>query len=135
MIPRKPYLLRAMVEWAEDNALTPLIAVDATVPGVRVPAAYVEEGRITLNISFSALNQRQISNELVTGHARFGGRSEYLEVPLAAVSALVVRETGEGMVFPDEETPPPDAPPPQDGGPTDAPPKPPRGRPKLKVVK
>ncbi len=135
MIPRKPYLLRAMVEWAEDNALTPLIAVDATMAGVQVPADYVEDGRITLNIGFSALNQRQISNELVSGHARFGGRSEYLEVPLSAISALVVRETGEGMVFPDEEVPPPDGPAPDDGAPPDDDSRPPRGRPKLKLVK
>ncbi len=166
MISRKPYLLRAMVQWAEDNGLTPLVAVDATVEGVQVPVAYVEEGRITLNVGFGAMHQREISNEMLTGHARFGGRSEFLQVPMAAVAALVVRETGEGMVFPDDldspamegaanETSEPsglrlidrqgDAGEPvggaeglrevsedQDG---DEPPRPPRGRPNLKLIK
>ncbi len=162
MIPRKPFLLRAMVEWAEANGLTPLLAVDARQPGVQVPAAYVEDGRITLNVSFSAMNQRQITNELITGLARFGGRSEMLSIPVEAVSALVVRETGEGMVFPEEpvmadETGAQSEPAPateslrlvqseddrQEGEPTtsdsdeapDEPPRPPRGRPSLKLIK
>lgn len=151
MIPRKPFLLRAMVEWAEANAWTPLIVVDAEAPGVQVPRAYVEDGRITLNVSFSALNQRQMSNEAVSGYARFGGNSEYLDVPIEAVNALVVRETGEGMVFPEEadmssESASDDEPAsdlrPVDSGQgndrpdaDDEPPRPPRGKPSLKLVK
>ena len=103
MISRKPFLLRAMVEWCEANGLTPLLAVNAEQDGVRVPMDFVEDGRITLNVSFSAMKQRDISNEMVTGHARFGGRSEVLDVPMSAIEALIVRETGEGMVFPDDE--------------------------------
>ena len=75
MIPRKPYLLRAMIEWCEDSGLTPLVAVDATQDGVRVPPDFVEDGRITLNVSFSAMKQREVSNDALTGYARFGGRS------------------------------------------------------------
>ena len=52
MISRKPYLLRAMVQWCEDNGLTPLIAVNAEEQDVSVPRQFVEDGRITLNISF-----------------------------------------------------------------------------------
>lgn len=103
MISRKPFLLRAMVEWCEANGLTPLVAVDAEQEDVCVPMDFVEDGRITLNVSFSAMKQREISNEALSGHARFAGRSEMLHVPMAAVEALVVRETGEGMVFPDDE--------------------------------
>ena len=152
MIPRKPYLLRAMVEWAEDNQLTPLVAVDATLPGVRVPTAFVEDGRITLNISFSALHQRQLGNEMLSGYGRFGGRSEYLEVPMEAVTALVVRETGEGMVFPEEDLPDEeqseqeapshlqsvdsdDRPAPDDDDPGPDGDPPPKGKPRLKIVK
>ncbi len=151
MIPRKPYLLRAMIEWCEDNGLTPLVAVDATQPDVRVPQDFVEEGRITLNVSFSAMKQREVSNEALTGFARFGGRSEALDVPMAAIEAMVVRETGEGMMFPDEAE---DQSPlterlqdeiravteddherhADDNG-SDEPPRPPRGRPNLKLVK
>ncbi len=103
MISRKPFLLRAMVEWCEANGLTPLVAVDAEQEGVRVPMDFVEDGRITLNISFSAMKSRDIGNESLTGYARFSGRSELLDVPMSAVEALIVRETGEGMVFPNDE--------------------------------
>ncbi len=152
MIPRKPYLLRAMIEWCEDSGLTPLVAVNAELPGVRVPQDFVEDGRITLNVNFSAMKQREISNEALTGYARFNGRSEMLDVPMSAIEALVVRETGEGMMFPDEAD---DAQSPvaqrledeiravseqdreaaQDEDGSDEPPRPPRGRPNLKLVK
>ncbi len=151
MIPRKPYLLRAMIEWCEDSGLTPLVAVNAEQPGVHVPQDFIEDGRITLNVNFSAMKQREISNEALTGYARFNGRSEMLDVPMAAIEALVVRETGEGMMFPDEAD---DAQSPvaqrlqdeiravseddrestNDADP-DEPPRPPRGRPNLKLVK
>lgn len=151
MIPRKPYLLRAMIEWCEDSGLTPLVAVDATQPEVRVPQDFVEEGRITLNVSFSAMKQREVSNEALTGYARFGGRSETLDVPMAAIEAMVVRETGEGMMFPDdaeEQSPLTErlqdeiravteenhGLPSDDDG-SDEPPRPPRGKPNLKLVK
>ncbi|MGJ8671017.1 MAG: stringent starvation protein B [Oceanococcus sp.] len=103
MISRKPFLLRAMIEWCEANGLTPLLAVDAEQKGVQVPRDFVEDGRITLNVSFSAMQHRDVSNESVTGQARFAGRSAVLSVPMAAIEALIVRETGEGMVFPDDE--------------------------------
>ncbi len=170
MISRKPFLLRAMVESCEANGLTPLVAVDAEQEGVCVPMDFVEDGRITLNVSFSAMKHRDISNESLTGHARFGGRSELLDVPMPAIEALVVRETGEGMVFPDDEADsesavaqqlkdqlravtgldsqdqdqppglqlvdnPQDSASAQDDSDDDAPPRPPRGRPNLKLVK
>lgn len=104
MISRKPFLLRAMVEWCEANGLTPLVAVDAEQDDVSVPMDFVEDGRITLNVNFSAMKHRDISNDYLSGHARFAGRSEIIYVPMQAVEALVVRETGEGMVFPDDES-------------------------------
>lgn len=109
MISRKPYLMRAMVDWCEDNGLTPLLAVNAEQAGVQVPVTHVEAGRITLNVSSSAMREREISNEAVTGYARFSGRSEYLVLPMPAIEALVVRESGEGMVFPDDQQGLPDA--------------------------
>lgn len=152
MIPRKPYLLRAMIEWCEDSGLTPLVAVNAEQPGVRVPQDFVEDGRITLNVNFSAMKQREISNDALTGYARFNGRSEMLDVPMTAIEALVVRETGEGMMFPDEAedvqsavverlqdeihaVTEDDRESSQDDGDPDEPPRPPRGRPNLKLVK
>lgn len=130
-ISRKPYLLRAMLQWAEDNGWTPLVVVTATHPGVRVPLSHVKDGQITLNVSLQAMPQRELGNERLQGQARFGGRSELLDIPMAAISALIVRETGEGMAFPEELA---DAPDPDDHDPDRSPP-PVRGKPQLKLVK
>ena len=38
MTSNRPYLLRALYEWINDNNLTPYILVDANQPDVMVPA-------------------------------------------------------------------------------------------------
>lgn len=120
----KPYLLRGMVQWMEDNELTPQILVDATVDGVEVPSEHVQAGKIVLNIGLQATAARELSNTHVSFDARFGGASRRVWVPMLAVLAVYARENGQGMTFPveDEPTPP-------------APPEPPPERPKLRVVK
>lgn len=42
MTSHRPYLLRALVEWINDNDLTPHILVDAGMPGVQVPQSAVK---------------------------------------------------------------------------------------------
>jgi stringent starvation protein B len=98
----KPYLIRALHEWCADNGLTPhlLVAVDAQT---RVPMAYVKDGEIVLNLSYSATKNLLIGNEAITFSARFGGVSNNLYVPIVAVRGLFARENGQGMFFqPDE---------------------------------
>ncbi|HSC97846.1 MAG TPA: ClpXP protease specificity-enhancing factor SspB, partial [Casimicrobiaceae bacterium] len=46
----KPYLVRAICEWCADNGLTPYLAVRVN-PQTRVPAAFVKNGEIVLNVS------------------------------------------------------------------------------------
>ncbi|MGB2788170.1 MAG: ClpXP protease specificity-enhancing factor SspB, partial [Dokdonella sp.] len=41
MSSNRPYLLRAMHEWINDNGMTPYMLVDANAPGVHVPPASV----------------------------------------------------------------------------------------------
>src|SRR3989338_889425 len=90
----KPYLLRALHEWCADNSLTPhlLVAVDAQT---RVPMAYVKDGEIVLNLSYSATKNLLIGNEVITFSARFGGVSNNLYVPIGAVRGLFARENGQ----------------------------------------
>ena len=121
MTSSRPYLLRAVYEWIADNDLTPQIVVDAQQEQVRVPAAYVREGKIVLNISPSAVRGLSLGNEWVEFSARFGGTSFDVTVPIDAVLAIMARENGTGMSFP--ETP------------AERPPPEPKGRPSLKVVK
>lgn len=127
MTSSRPYLIRAIYQWIADNGLTPYILVDATDPRVQVPAQYVEQGRIVLNISGQATSGLQIDNEWINFQARFGGREMAVSVPVSAVLAIYARENGRGMVLENSDAPgpPPDAPPPQDR---------PR-RPRLQVVK
>ena len=71
--PRRPYLLRALHEWITDSGETPHIVVDATAEGVTVPRQYVKDGKIVLNVSFSATQMLKLGNDFVSFEARFGG--------------------------------------------------------------
>ena len=69
--------------------------------------------------------------------ARFGGVSQQLSIPIAAVLGIYARETGQGMIFGEDDSPPTPTIPDGDG-PAPAPtPAPTSGdkRPKLKVIK
>ncbi len=102
MTSHRPYLLRALYEWIVDNGMTPHILVDATRPGVRVPSHTVNEGRVVLNIAERAVARLDMDNDGVRFTARFGGVSQSVSVPVSAVLAVYARETGQGMVLPDD---------------------------------
>ena len=109
----RPYLIRALHEWAIDSGFTPQIAVDATVPGVQVPHAFVNDGQIVLNVHPQSVHQLELGNETITFFARFGGKSEPVVIPVRAVLAVYARENGRGIQFPAEEDgiePPPTTP-------------------------
>ena len=133
MKPRRPYLLRAMHEWICDSGCTPHLVVDATADGVDVPRAYVKDRKIVLNVSMSATAQLKLGNDEVSFSGRFGGASMHVRVPIAAVLAIYARETGQGLVFSDEDgAPTPGSPEPT---PPDATPPEPGRRARLTVVK
>ncbi len=98
LISTKPYITRAIHEWCMDNNLTPhlLVAVNAQT---RVPAAFVKNGEIVLNLSYSATKDLHIDNEAVVFSARFSGNSQNLYVPMNAVKGIFARENGQGMFF------------------------------------
>jgi stringent starvation protein B len=140
MKARRPYLLRAIHEWIGDSLCTPHIVVDATMAGVEVPRQYVKDGKIVLNVSWNATANLRLGNDEVSFSGRFGGVSLSVRVPMAAVLAIYARETGQGMIFADEDASPSPptgdagSPPPPDGpGPKSSPPS--GSRAKLKVVK
>ena len=99
MNSQRPYLVRAIHEWICDNGETPVILVDVSHPGVRVPGAYVNDGRIVLNVSPQATDGLDIGNEKIAFSARFGGLPESVELPVAAVLAVYSRESQHGMLF------------------------------------
>lgn len=97
-ISTKPYLLRAIYEWCTDNGYTPYLAamVDART---RVPREFVKNGEIVLNISFTATSGLKMDNDFVEFHARFGGVSRDISIPVENVVAIYARENGQGMAF------------------------------------
>lgn len=110
MIPRRPYLIRAMHEWTVDNGETPHLLVDAEYEGVEVPMDHVQNGKIILNISPGAVQDLSLSNDGIVFSARFGGEPRHIALPIASVLAIYSRESGQGMLFSDEDDlpPPPD---------------------------
>lgn len=96
-----PYLCRALHEWMTDNGQTPHLVVDASVENTVVPAEFVKDERIVLNVSYAATRDLNIGNDEVTFTARFSGRPFGVSIPVMAVLAIYARETGEGMLFSD----------------------------------
>ena len=120
-----------MVEWISDNGETPHIVVDASQEGLQVPAQYVRDGKLVLNIGASATQGLSLGNDAVEFSARFGGVPFPVRIPVRAVLGIYARESGEGMIFTDSEG---DPPPGNDGGDDDDS-GPRKGPPKLSVVK
>jgi stringent starvation protein B len=129
---KRPYLLRAMHEWMTECGHTPHVIVDAAREGSQVPRAYVKDGKIVLNLSASATQRLRLGNEEVEFDARFSGIVHHVHFPISAVLGIYARETGEGMVFSEQDLgpEPPSRPTPAEegGGSTSR-------RPQLKVVK
>jgi len=128
-LPKRPFLLRAMHEWITQCGHTPHVIVDATREGIEVPRAYVKEGKIVLNLSEGATQRLRLGNDEIEFDARFAGVIHHVRFPVSAVLGVYARETGEGMVFSEQDLgPQPPTHPPQaeEGG---------SRRPQLKVVK
>jgi stringent starvation protein B len=132
MTSNRPYLVRALYEWILDNDMTPHLLVDATKPAAALPSQFVQDGKIVLNISPTAVRGLVLGNERISFNARFAGVAMDVVVPADAVMGIYARENGRGMLFPDEE---PQAEPKREPDDEPEPPAPPRERPTLKVVK
>ncbi len=100
----KPYLIRAICEWCGDNALTPYVAVKVNAQ-TRVPASFVKNGEIVLNVGTTATRKLTIDNEWIQFTARFNGASQEVAVPMSAVSGIFAKETGYGFAFASPQDP------------------------------
>ncbi len=99
LTPTRPYMVRALYEWLEDNLLTPYVMVDATQPNVDVPTEHINDGKIVLNIASQATGNLKIDNDYISFNARFGGVSRELWVPMSAVLGIYAKENSQGMFF------------------------------------
>lgn len=97
--PTRPYMVRALYQWIEDNAFTPYLMVDATAENVQIPMEHVQDGRIVLNIASRATGNMRMENDYIHFSARFGGVSQEIWVPLPAVMGIYAKENSQGMFF------------------------------------
>ena len=102
--PKRPYLLRALYDWIVDSQLTPYLLVTVDSEAVQVPAEYVSEGKIVLNVSPMAVRDLDLGIDVVSFSGRFGGKPFPVYVPIAKVLAVYAKESGEGMMFDPEYT-------------------------------
>ncbi|MDT8370625.1 MAG: ClpXP protease specificity-enhancing factor [Gammaproteobacteria bacterium] len=115
MTPQKPYLIRAIYEWLQDNQITPYLLVNAKVEGTQVPREYINDGKIVLNIARDAVRNFHADNEWISFSARFSGKPMELFIPITAVLAIYGKENNEGMFFTEDDQPAPPSPPKQFG--------------------
>ena len=155
MLSKRPYLIRALYDWTVDQGHVPILVVDATVSGVKVPVDFVENGQIHLNIGPNAVRHFSMDRAAVGFEARFAGKPELIFVPMRAVLGIYNRDEGSGAQFPpepgeefmDDDSPTtglslaggssakkPAKPAPAPEG-DDEPPSPPKGRSGLRIVK
>lgn len=134
MLSTRPYLIRAIYEWCVDAGFTPHILVHVD-EHTRVPAGYVKEGQIVLNVGSNAVRDLAIDNDWIMFSARFSGTSQEIAVPINRVAAIFARENGQGMHFEVQEATEGEEVVQADESSEDLPPEPPKGRPQLKVVK
>jgi stringent starvation protein B len=97
-ISTKPYLIRAIHEWCEDSGYRPYIAV-VVDEHTQVPAEFVRNGEIVLNVSAQATHRLRIGNDFIEFEARFSGTVRSVSIPIDNVSAIYAQETGHGMAF------------------------------------
>lgn len=121
-----------------DNVFTPYMMVDSNSDNVQVPRAFIENGRIILNISPDATHSLVLGNDSITFNARFSGTAMDVVVPVESVLAIYAHENGRGMIFDDSDDTPTDPRPPGSKIGTDSnSPRPPdqAKKPNLKIVK
>lgn len=99
MTPKRPYIIRAMHEWIEDNDYTAYLLVDAAHAELVAPLEYAIDERLVLAISYAATQNLHIDNDAISFEARFGGVSHKLWIPMQAVMAIYPKENSEQITF------------------------------------
>lgn len=102
----KSYVIRALLDWCEDEGMTPfmLVAVDDTC---LVPAEYVNEDKtIVLCIHSDATHNFELDRDGMRFQARFGEQSRDVDIPIGRIAAIYPKEnTHQVSYFPVVETP------------------------------
>lgn len=100
----KNRLISALWEWAEEENRTTYMQVHAD-HGTRLPPGFVKNNQIILNISSTATHRLQMGEARIGFQARFGGRIFEVEVPAERISAVYIKDSDIGLVFPITDSP------------------------------
>ncbi len=95
----RPYLLRALYEWINDNGLSPHIVIDTNARGVGLPKEHLNKNAVVFNISPESVKSLRITNKVLTCNASFSGVAVDVIVPINAVLQVFAKENGMGMGF------------------------------------
>lgn len=98
MISQKPYLIKAIYEWCEDNNFTAhlLTAIDTNT---QIPSEYASEEEIIFNISRRATQDLTIGKDWITFKASFEGRVEEISIPIYNIKGIFSKENEQGLEF------------------------------------
>ena len=99
MTPSKPYLIRGLYQWLLDNQVTPYILADTSSDEVMIPRGIATDGKVVLNLSPSAIQNLEMTNDYISFSARFNGVAQDIYCPMESILAIYARENGEGMMF------------------------------------
>jgi len=99
MTPSKPYLIRGLYQWLLDNQATPYILADTSSDEIMIPRGIATDGKVVLNLSPSAIQNLEMTNDYISFSARFNGVSQVVYCPMDSILAIYARENGEGMMF------------------------------------
>ena len=99
MISSTPYLIRGLYEWIVDNAMTPHLLVDVSEVDVCFPQNLINDNKIILNISPSAVMNLLVDNVTIEFSAKFSGVDKFISFPVSSVLAIYSKEHGNGMIF------------------------------------
>jgi len=94
-----PYLIRAIYEWLSDSNSTPYIAINTHGIDIGVPAEYIKNNELTLNIGPRATRHLIIKNDALECDVSFSSQQYHLTIPIPTILAIYGKENNLGLAF------------------------------------
>lgn len=100
----KMQLISTFWNWAEREGLVTYLQVQED-HGTVLPTAFIADGSIILNITQEATNRLSFDLRSLHFQGRFSGRIMEVSVPAERISAIFIKDTAIGLVFPVTDSP------------------------------
>ncbi len=95
----RPYLIRALYKWIEDNKLTPHIAIDNTKRDIVLPKFYAKQDSVVFNISKPVAEHLIIGDKYIEFSGVFYDEPHRIRMPISAINGIYAHENNQGMWF------------------------------------